>query len=240
VLRKLKRIFSLQTISFFILRMLKRVFSLRAISLMSFDLLKLRARIKCWGKKELAPGLSNLHLGCGGRIIPGWLNVDILGSEFDVDLSRGRLPWKSNAFDAIVSQHFIEHLEIRSELVPLFRELHRVIKPQGEIWLSCPDIEKICRSYINYKMIDLLEDKRSRWPAYSTRKLPASHLINDLFHQSGQHKNLFDFAILEWLLHETGFTNVKLIVEADLLTRFPTFPPRNDDLVTIYVKALAI
>jgi hypothetical protein len=88
-------------------------------------------------------------------------------------------------------------------------------------------------------MEDLLKDRKSRWPNYSTGELPTSYLINVLFHQFGAHKNLLDFDMMKWLLHETGFTNVKLVGEADLLRRFPEFPPRNDDPVTIYVMAVA-
>jgi predicted SAM-dependent methyltransferase len=219
--------------------MLGRIFSRSTRSAIQYDLVKWRARIKRWRSKEVTPTKTKLHLGCGGRHVPGWLNVDVCDSDFDVDLSCGRLPWKSNAFEAIASQHFIEHLEIETELIPLFQELHRVIRPQGEIWLSCPDIEKICRSYLDYKMTDLIADRKTRWPKYSTKKMPTSHMINDLFHQSGEHKNLFDFDMLKCLLEETGFGDVSCLNERDWLNRFPEFPARNDDPQTLYVMAIA-
>ena len=77
----------------------------------------------------------------------GWLNVDVAGSEFDIDLACGALPWIDAQFRAIASQHTIEHLELESELLPLLTELRRVAAPNCEIWLTCPDLERICAEY---------------------------------------------------------------------------------------------
>jgi predicted SAM-dependent methyltransferase len=214
-------------------------FSERTVSLLLFDITRLRARAKRFRTKNVTPASNRLHLGCGRNRVPGWLNVDVRGSDYDVDLAHGRLPWRNDVFDIVVSQHLIEHLEMRTELIPLLKELRRVIKPSGEIWLSCPDIEKVCKSYINHRMTDLLENRKPRWPQYSLGKAPTSHLINDLFHQFGEHKNLFDFALLDWLLTKTGFKDITRLTERDLLERVPDFPVRNDDVQSIYVRALA-
>lgn len=216
------------------------VFSTRTLSLMWFDLIRLRTRLKRIGARNLMPASTKLHVGCGRRRIKGWLNVDVMHSDYDVDLACGRLPWRSNVFDAVVSQHVIEHLELTEESLPLLRELHRVLKPGGEIWLSCPDIEKVCRSYIDHGMSDLLQDRRSRDGHYSIADMPPQQLINDLFHQYGQHKNLYDFRLLEWALTTAGFTAVQQQSEADMLARFPEFPTRNDDSQSIYVRAMAL
>ena len=213
------------------------VFSDATLRAMRFDLLRLRARLKRRGDRDVVPRCPRLHLGAGSRRVAGWLNVDVRGSEYDVDLASGRLPWRANSVDCVVSQHLIEHLELRTELLPLLAELRRVIRPGGEIWLSCPDIEKVCRSYLDHRMADLLEDRRARFPAYSLGGVPTSHMINDLFHQWGQHANLFDFEFLEWALASSGFDDVRRISEADLLARFPEFPERGDDLQSLYVRA---
>jgi hypothetical protein len=87
-------------------------------------------------------------------------------------------------------------------------------------------------------MLDLLADRKERFPHYSMEKIPPQYMINDLFYQSGEHKNLYDFKLLEWALTETSFTNVKRVAEADLLSRFPEFLPRYDDLQSIYIQAI--
>ena len=61
----------------------------------------------------------------------------------------------------IVSQHVIEHLELIDELLPLFSELKRVLRLGGQIWLSCPDMEKICRLYVDGRTRELVEDRTS-------------------------------------------------------------------------------
>ncbi len=218
-------------------RLLRLVFSRRTSRLVSYDLARLRTRMKrCWDK-DVIPDCSKLHLGCGERRVRGWLNSDVSGSQYDVDLACGRLPWKAECFEAVVSQHVIEHLELFDELLPLLCEVHRILKPGGSVWLSCPDIRKVCQSYVSTGMDDLLEDRLTRWPKYSLRGAPSRHLINELFHQQGEHLNLFDFELLSWALYSCKFDSVVRIEESDLLKRFPEFPARNDDRQSLYVCA---
>jgi predicted SAM-dependent methyltransferase len=166
------------------------------------------------------------------------LNVDVWGSEFDVDIAAGRLPWFDGAFTAVVSQHVIEHLELQTQLLPLARELRRVVKPGGEVWLSCPDLEKVCRSYVDDRAATLAADRRQRMPAQALpERLPSQHFINWLFHQGGEHQNLFDLDLLAWVMREAGFQSCTRVAEADLLARFPEFPVRGDDLQSLYVRA---
>jgi predicted SAM-dependent methyltransferase len=213
------------------------ILSKRAGRLVKFDLQRLRTRARRYGTKPFVPSQDRLHLGSGRHLVSGWLNVDVCHSDYDVDISCGELPWKDHVFEAIISQHVIEHLDLNTELLPLLGELRRVLKPRGEMWLSCPDIEKICRSYLEHKMVDLIEDRRTRIPKFSVGRAPSSHMINYLFHQHGEHKNLFDFDLLAWALKQSGFTEISRTTETDLLKRFPDFPPRKDDLQSLYVVA---
>jgi predicted SAM-dependent methyltransferase len=211
---------------------------MRTLTLAWFDLLRLRARLRHPFQQGISPSSTRLHVGCGDRRVGGWLNVDVIGSEYDVDLGAGSLPWRSDSFDSLVSQHMIEHLELFSELMPLLREFRRVLRPGAQIWLSCPDMEKVCRAYIDERLPEYLADRQTR-DEYSLQGAPISQMVNDLFHQYGGHKNLYDYPLLKWALETTGFTNVKQIAEADLLEAFPEFPDRNDDHQTLYVSASA-
>jgi predicted SAM-dependent methyltransferase len=219
-------------------RLNNALFTSRTLKLIKFDLKRALARLRRYPERGRAPQFDKLHIGCGPRRVAGWLNVDVSDSDYNVDLITGRLPWRDDVFAAVVSQHFVEHVELKEELLPLLRELRRVLKAGGEIWLSCPDIEKACRSYLEHRMVDLIEERRTRWTSYSLGDIPSGHMINDLFHQDGEHKNLFDFDILNWALTTSGFTNVRKVIERDLLARFPEFPPRHDDAQTLYVSAV--
>jgi predicted SAM-dependent methyltransferase len=221
------------------LRLLEgEVLAERTAGLARFDLVRLDARLS-GPAGPVEPAETKLHFGCGRRQVPGWLNVDVAGSSCRVDLGSGRLPWADRSFDAIVGQHVIEHLELMEEVIPLLRELGRVSRPGAEVWLSCPDMEKACRSYVERRGEDMLDDFIGRFPGLVAWKDHPSHMINALFHQHGEHKNLFDFDLLRWACEEAGLSDCIRVEEADLLARFRGFPPRNDDFHSIYVRAIA-
>jgi predicted SAM-dependent methyltransferase len=207
----------------------------RTRMLVYFDFLRARARRKT--PHQVIPGTDKLQLGSGPRPVPGFLNIDVTSSDLDVDLASGRLPFPDASFVVAVSQHVIEHLELHSELLPLLRDVHRVLKPGGEFWVSCPDMKTACRFYVDGKIQLLIDDRRARWPGYSLDGTPPQQFLNDLFHQHGEHQNLLDFELLTWALQEAGFADVQQKTEADLVGRFADFPKRNDDLQTLLVRA---
>ena len=216
-----------------------RIFSARTVHAMEFDLLRAKARMST-KRTKILPVSTRLHFGCGSRRVKGWLNVDICGSDQDVDLASGFLPWNDAVFETVASQHVIEHLELTTELFPLMRELRRVCRTGAEVWLSCPDLEKVCASYSVDRAKALLEDRdRHRDADAGMDGIPTQHYINLLMTQRGEHKNLFDFEMLQWLLTESGFGQCRRIVEKDFLSRFPEFPKRADDSQTLYVHAVA-
>jgi len=187
--------------------------------------------------KRFDSSYTVLHLGCGKRKYQGFLNVDLWGSDFNLDLSRGSLPFPDNQFQMILSQHFIEHLELETELIPLMNDLYRIVKPGGIVILSTPDIKKITRAYIDGNLNNLIRSRKKRFKNFSLNGLPNSHYLNLLFHQNGEHKNLFDFELLSYVLKCSGFSKVKEISERKLIAGFPTITPRNDMDHTIIVQA---
>ena len=200
--------------------------------------LKLRlARRNCF-KKNLVPKFEKLHLGCGTRHFGNWVNVDGVRSDLNLDLSQGKLPWENDCFKTIVSQHVIEHLELHSELIPLFRELHRVVRPGGRVWLSCPDMEVVCAGYQADKGARILASVQRRHPSFELAEgAPTQQVVNYLFHQKRQHRNLFDFELLEWALKHAGFSKVTQANEQELIENEPDVAHRDDDDISLYVFA---
>jgi predicted SAM-dependent methyltransferase len=219
-------------------KFLKSIISLETRNAIRFDFLRLRVALRNCGRSRLVAAHPRLHLGCGRRRIPEWVNVDIKDSDFDLDLSRP-LPWANQQFDAILSQHVIEHLELKRELLPLLREICRIARPGAELWVSTPDLAVVCRSYLEDRGRSLIVDRLGRHPGWSVQfsDVPSQQVINYLFHQMGQHKNLFDFELLSWALQRSGFIDCERVGEADLLARFPEFPRRGDDFQSVYVRA---
>jgi len=203
-----------------------------------FDLLRMKARIGLRSKYRRISKMATiekLHLGCGKRKVSGWLNMDITNSDLNIDFSEAKLPFPDKSVKYIVSQHMIEHLYYYEEFIPLISEMARVLEDNGEVWLSCPDLEKVVVSYQNYKCTDLISDKLERFPDAFIPE-PSQHFINILFHQEGSHKNLYDFDMLEYAAIKGGFSNVERVDEKEFLLNFPEFPKRGDDHQSIYVR----
>jgi len=79
-----------------------------------------------------------LNLGCGRRLMPGAVNVDIseaVGADIVHDL--GHMPWPlpSNRFAEIHAYDVIEHL---ADVVPAMEEIHRVCLPGGRVHITVP------------------------------------------------------------------------------------------------------
>lgn len=196
------------------------------------------SRWMLWAYKRRQPLPRRLHFGCGPLRPIGWLNTDLWNSDINIDLGCGRLPFQSGQFDFVCSQHVIEHLHLQKELEPLMREIHRVMSPRGELWLSTPDLEKVCSAYVKDRAHSMELVRKIGMPDYTTGGYPSSQYVNVTFHEEGCHKNLFDLDILCFLLERTGFARVTRVTEAIFLAKFPEFPVHGDDDCTIYVTAI--
>jgi predicted SAM-dependent methyltransferase len=207
----------------------------RTISGVFFDMRRLVTRVRRQPLPQPLP--ARLQLGAGARVVKGWLNCDIAGSQFNIDLATLPLPLPSGHFTDIVSQHVIEHLQYDPQVIDLFFDCFRLLQPGGRITLSCPDMEKLCRAYLEDGCAAIDKGLKRHWPRADLPGFPLQHRLNYYFHQAGQHKNLMDFGMLKWALEHAGFTEVQHVQEADLLAAYPEFPPRRDDFESLYVTA---
>lgn len=103
-----------------------------------------------------------------------------------VDMNRP-LPYAEGQFDAVVCIEGIEHLERPFEFV---RECHRIIKPEGMLIITTPNISAL----------------RSRWRWFLTGfhnkcKTP----LNEASPSPSHHINLMCLPRLRYLLHTNGF-----------------------------------
>lgn len=90
-----------------------------------------------------------VNLGCGSRYHPAWINIDIAPSSPEVmayDLRRG-VPLADNSCDVVYHSHVLEHLR-RQEAKFFLSECVRVLKPGGILRVAVPDLERICRAYL--------------------------------------------------------------------------------------------
>ena len=83
-----------------------------------------------------------LDLGCGrskhkikGAKVIGLDFYDKEEADVFCDLEKGKLPFKDNEFDGIITTHVLEHVR---NLIPLIDEMWRVTKPGGVIFIEVP------------------------------------------------------------------------------------------------------
>lgn len=99
--------------------------------------------------RTLASAQPLLNLGCGRRCHPDWTNLDINPEAPGVircDFTR-HIPYADGSFAAAYCSHALEHL--RKEDAPIFlAECRRVLQPGGILRLAVPDLEIICRLYL--------------------------------------------------------------------------------------------
>lgn len=62
-------------------------------------------------------------------------------TELTVQADAARLPFADHSFDAIVSNHSLEHFD---DLASALREIGRVIRPEGSLYIAVPDASTFC------------------------------------------------------------------------------------------------
>ena len=77
--------------------------------------------------------MLKLHLGCGKRDFgPDWVHIDAADFPHVTYKSVTRLPYKDKTVDVIYASHLIAYFD-RDEIIKVFNEWHRVLKPGGQI-----------------------------------------------------------------------------------------------------------
>ncbi|MBI4947283.1 MAG: methyltransferase domain-containing protein [Bacteroidetes bacterium] len=92
-----------------------------------------------------------LNIGCGSRFCSEslWTNIDFFSANERViacNLLKG-IPFPSQTFDVVYHSHILEHFT-KNDAEKLIKECYRVLKPGGIIRVVLPNLENICRVYL--------------------------------------------------------------------------------------------
>lgn len=118
------------------------------------------------------PAGVRLNLGCGDKILPGYVNVDIApvreGKSPDVLSDLRQLPFADGHADEVLSVHVIEHF-YHWEAVEVLKEWVRVLKPGGTLILECPNLLTAAKNLVRQPhqgALPGLEGQGTMWVLY--------------------------------------------------------------------------
>jgi len=157
-----------------------------------------------------ANNIKRLHLGCGYRVIDGWLNADLRPRTDEVlqfDATK-TFPLPDNHFDFVYSEHMIEHIPYAAGM-SMVAECFRVLRPGGRLRLATPDLQFL---------LDLKTDKPSelqqRYIDWSCNTFlpevtkPSAAFAINAFVRNWGHTFIYDKETLAETLAGAGFTDV--------------------------------
>jgi SAM-dependent methyltransferase len=86
--------------------------------------------------KEFPLGRWNLYIGGGGRIVPGYINLDLFAVPgVDVAADAAHLPFQPNVFQRVECDAVLEHVHNPEQVVA---EITRVLGPGGYVHFVVP------------------------------------------------------------------------------------------------------
>jgi predicted SAM-dependent methyltransferase len=198
-------------------------------------------RFKAVIAEGAARGKLRLHLGCGSKILDGWVNVDmrlaprILTAKLPGALAR--FPSRSTRF--IYASHVVEHIDYPREALLFAKECHRILVDGGALRIVVPGIEKIIRAYVADDA-EFFRIQASMHPPECTTKL--EHLMYAL-QQGGAHKYGYDFETMSKLLGQAGFEKIvqsdfNASAFAELHIDYRTVTDQEGRYLSLYVDAI--
>lgn len=111
-----------------------------------------------------------LNIGCGGKIWPGFVNVDApgnwSGTKPDVEADVRDLPFEDGYADEAHAMHVIEHFP-RWQTEAVLAEWVRVLKPGGRLVIECPCLDKVLGLFVGYAQRgEPLNPRMTLWALY--------------------------------------------------------------------------
>lgn len=84
--------------------------------------------------------MPSLNVGSGAIQTPvnTWYSLDAMAWPVNCRADVRNLPFRDNTFDGIHCSHLIEHIPI-DEVPDALREIHRVLRKTGVMFISAPD-----------------------------------------------------------------------------------------------------
>jgi len=138
-----------------------------------------------------------LNLGCGDKILEGYVNIDLYNPKANLIADATKLDFIENdSVDEIQTIAFFEHINPFKAGDTLV-EWKRVLKKGGKLIIEMPDILELCKHFIE-------GDKKERY-----------HLLNCIYGTTQpEHPHLFGWYpdIISDHLVAVGFKDIKILL----------------------------
>lgn len=151
-----------------------------------------------------------INLGSGEYPIPGWINIDMAGSDLPYNVLWD-LPFQDGSVDFVYSSYLLEHLNYQHDAPQLLQEIKRVLKPGGIFRVAVPHIRPFLQAYLNqdHAFFDQVEAK---WGfSFGGTLLEKALNYAGVGHRAGvidDHKFGYDDSTFSQLLRSAGFIDV--------------------------------
>jgi len=156
---------------------------------------------------RIQPGKIKLHLGCGNRLLPGYVNIDqkipqkIIDNEKEsaegkakpieglvfqqLDVRGIGKPYAAGTIQEIKSEHLFEHFT-RVEAVAILAQWTILLTKNGHLSIEVPDFGAVCADFHNVNI-----DKKMAF----ARHLEGDQASEWAFHRVLWFKDRFDFIL---------------------------------------------
>lgn len=144
-----------------------------------------------------------VHLGCGKRILPGYVNID-LDNHPHIDYYHDikTLPmFEVNTVDEIYSCGTLEYFDRITEIPKILSEWKRVLKSGGSLRTSVPDFKGIVKVYEKFKDVDGIG---ILGPIFGRIEINTQNGKDIIYH-----KTVYDFDSIKKIMEDAGFVNVR-------------------------------
>jgi len=153
--------------------------------------------LKCELSTERLELESKLEIGAGRSPTFGFVHQDIRKlPHIEHVCDAKKLPFPDNRFKEIRAVDVLEHFEWR-DIRQVLKEWNRVLRPNGLIYIQCPNVAEICRLFLERNEI-------TDWEKFSYYMFGAQD------YPENTHKTGFDMEGLSRILNETGYKVQKI------------------------------
>ena len=163
---------------------------------------KLKRQLSCLKRRFVEPPLPKnsdgkvlVHVGCGEKNVPGFINVDarpLAHVHVVTDNITSLADFETGTVDLVYMCHVLEHIK-NDDLKNVLSEMRRVLKDGGVLRISVPDFDKLIDVY-NAAGKDIESIRRQ--------------LMGGQDHQYNVHYCVFNHRRLSDLFKEVGFREV--------------------------------